>query len=169
MGFQFAETMAGTVAWDAAIVPWGAKRYPLRLDIEVRAESMQQHLVDGKTTVRGTLHAPPLAEGADVSGVITIRPIGQRIIRYELSFVGGDGKHYELVGQKDIRWLSLRTFTQLPAEILDDHHRRIGTCETAFDLKNDWWSFLRSFRLRRSGSAGESRGGAASAASGRTA
>ena len=57
------------------------------------------------------------------------------------------GKHYELVGQKDIRWLRpLRTFTYLPAEILDGEHRRVATCETAFDLKHDLWSFLRSFR-----------------------
>ena len=79
--------------------------------------------------------------------MITIRPLGQRIIRYELSFVGDDGKTYELVGQKDIRWLApLRTFTHLPAEILDEEHRRVGTCQTTFDLKHEWWRFVRSFR-----------------------
>jgi hypothetical protein len=143
MGFQFAETMTGTVEWEAR----PGARQPIRFSITATASSTRQHLADGRAEVRGTLHAPPIAEGVDVEGVITIRPVGQRIIRYELAFVGDDGKHYELVGQKDIRWRSpLKTFTHLPAEILDEEHRRVATCEIAFDLKKDGWSFLRSFR-----------------------
>jgi hypothetical protein len=143
MGFQFAETMAGTVEWDAQ----PGARHPFRFEIAAHADSTRQHLSDGKAAVHGKLYAPPIAEGVDVEGVLTIRPVGQRIIRYELAFVGSDGKRYELVGQKDIRWRApLKTFTHLPAEILDEEHRRIGTCETTFDLKKDLWSFLRSFR-----------------------
>lgn len=146
MGFQFAETMAGTIEWDAA----PGVRHPFRFEITAEAESTRRHLTDGRANVRGVLYAPPIAEGVDVEGVLTIRPIGQRIIRYELSFVGDDGKPYELVGQKDIRWLSpLETFTHLPAEILDEDHRRVATCDTHFDLKRDGWSFLRSFRPLR--------------------
>jgi hypothetical protein len=143
MGFQFAETMAGTVEWDAQ----PGTRLPFRFEITAQADSVRGHLADGKVAVHGTLHAPPIAEGVDVEGVLTIRPVGQRIIRYELAFVGDDGKRYEMVGQKDIRWRSpLKTFTHLPAEILDEEHRRVATCETTFDLQKDWWSFLRSFR-----------------------
>jgi hypothetical protein len=143
MGFQFTETMTGTVEWD---VQPGA-RHPFRFELEARAVSTRQHLADGKAAVRGTIHAPPIAHGAEVEGIVTIRPIGQRIIRYELSFGGSGGKRYQMVGQKDIRWRSpFRTLTYLPAEIFDEEHRRIGTCETTFDLKHDWRSFLRSFR-----------------------
>ena len=79
--------------------------------------------------------------------MITIRPLGQRIIRYELAFIGDDGKPYELVGQKDISWSSpLRTFTYLPAEILDEDHRRVATARPPSTSQHDWWSFLRSFR-----------------------
>jgi len=146
MGFQFAETMAGTIEWDAQ----PGQRHPCRFEITAQAGSARQHLADGRAAVRGTLHAPPIAQGVDVEGIITIRPVGQRIIRYELAFVGDDGKHYELVGQKDIRWRSpLKTFTHLPAEILDEEHRRIATCEIDFDVKKDGWSFLRSFRPLR--------------------
>ena len=76
------------------------------------------------------------------SGTITIRPIGQRIIRYELMFVGDDGKtlrarrpegHSLAVAVQDLH--------QLPAEILDEDHRRVGTCLTSFDLRHDGWSF----------------------------
>ena len=142
MGFQFAETMAGTVEWEAK----RGTRHPFRFDITAQADSTRRHFGDGRAVVRGLLHAPPIAEGVDLDGVIIIRPIGQRIIRYELAFVGGDRRRYEMIGQKDIRWRSpLKTFTYLPAEILDDEHRRVATCELSFDLK-DTWSFLRSFR-----------------------
>jgi hypothetical protein len=143
MGFEFAETMAGTLELDTK----PGERHPFRFEVKAYADSIKQHLRDGKAELAGTIYAPPIAEGAPLTGVITIRPLGQRIIRYELSFVGDDGRAYELVGQKDIRWTSpLRTFTVLPAEILDEEHRRIATCQTSFDLKNHGLSFLRSFR-----------------------
>ena len=143
MGFTFAETMAGTLEMDHEP---GVRR-PFKFEVTAHADSIRRHVSDGKAQLRGVVHAPPIAEAADAEGVITIRPLGQRIIRYELSFVGDDGKSYELVGQKDISWRSpLKTFTELPAEILDEEHRRVGTSRTTFDVKNDLWSFLRSFR-----------------------
>jgi hypothetical protein len=143
MGFQFAETMQGTVEWDAQP---GAK-HPFSFDVTAEADSTRDHLRDGKATLRGTVHAPPLTRAAAADGVITIRPLGARIIRYELRFTGDDGKPYELVGQKAIRWrMPIHSFTHLPADILDADHRRIGTCETHFDLRRDGWSFLRSFK-----------------------
>lgn len=142
MGFEFAETMAGTLELDGT-----PGTHPFRFEITAFAESTRQHLVDGKADVSGVIYAPPIVEGAPVSGVITIRPVGQRIIRYELAFVGDDGRGYELTGQKDIKWTSpLRTFTELPAEIRDDSGRLVAKCKTRFDLKNHGWSFLRSFR-----------------------
>ncbi len=144
MGFQFAETMAGTVEWD---VEPGVK-HPFSFEVTAEAESTRAHLRDGKAVLRGVVHAPPLAQSGSAGGIITIRPLGQRIIRYELQFAGDDGKTYELRGQKDIRWSTLLySFTHLPADILDDAHRRIGTCATQFDLQRDGWRFLRSFRL----------------------
>jgi hypothetical protein len=143
MGFQFAETMTGTFELDAA----PGVQHPFKFEVTVHAESTRKHLADGKAQVRGMVYAAPIAAAADFEGVMTIRPLGQRIIRYEMSFVGDDGKPYEMVGQKDIDWRApLRTFTTLPAEILDEDHRRVATCKTLFDAKNDLWSFLRSFR-----------------------
>ena len=143
MGFEFAETMSGTVEWDRE----PGVRHPFRFRITAHADSVRRHLGDGKAAVRGIIDAPPIAQGAPVEGVITIRPVGQRIIRYELAFRGDDGRQYQVIGQKDIRWLSpVKTFTHLPAEILDDQHRRVATCDTAFDAKRDLWSFVRSFR-----------------------
>lgn len=143
MGFQFAETMAGSIEWDDR----PGERQPFRFVVTAHADSTRQHLRDGKAALRGQIFAPPIANGADVEGTITIRPVNQRIIRYELSFVGDDGRPYELVGQKDIRWRSPRkSLTYLPADLLDAEHRRVATVETTFDLARDLWSFVRSFR-----------------------
>lgn len=143
MGFEFSETMAGTFELDAA----PGTQHPLRFEIQVHAESTREHLKTGRARITGTIHAPPLATSADADGTIIIRPLGQRIIRYELSFVGDDGKQYELVGQKDIQLRRLlHTWTTLPMEILDEEHKRVATCLTRFDYQKDWWSFLRSFR-----------------------
>jgi hypothetical protein len=143
MGFSFAETMSGTVEWDAE----PGKKHPFRFEVKAHADSTRDHLATGKARLSGIVHAPPHAHGVEAEGTITIRPVGQRIIRYELSFIADDGKRYEVVGQKDISWRRpLETFTTLPCEIIDEDHRRVGTCMTTFDYKNDWWSFLRSFR-----------------------
>ena len=143
MGFQFSETMSGTVEWHNE----PGKRHPFRFDVTAYAESTRDHLATGQASLQGTVFAAPLTRSADAHGTITIRPLGQKIIRYELAFTGDDGKLYEIVGQKDIRWLKpLSTFTTLPAEIHDEAHRPVGTCLTSFDLRRDWWKFLRSFR-----------------------
>jgi len=143
MGFEFAETMSGTVEWDAE----PGKKHPFKFEIRAHADSTREHFANGRMNLRGIISAPPTATNADAEGTIVIRPVGQRIIRYELSFLGDDGKRYEMVGQKDIRWLRpLETFSRLPAEILDEDHRRVATCLTRFDYRSDLWSFLRSFR-----------------------
>ena len=143
MGFEFAETMSGTAEW---VVDPG-KRHPFRFEITAHAESTRRHLANGRASIHGLVYAPPMVDAADAEGTITIRPLGQRIIRYELSFVAHDGKTYEVVGQKDIRWTNpLETFTTLPVEILDENRRRVGTALTRFDLRRDGWRWLRSFR-----------------------
>ena len=143
MGFSFAETMSGTVEWDKD----PGKQHPFSFEITAEAASTRGHLRDGKAKLRGVVHAPPLARAADAEGTITIRPVGQRIIRYELAFTGDDGRRYEVVGQKDIQYRRLlATWTTLPLEILDAEHRRVATCLTRFDLRRQGLSFLKSFR-----------------------
>jgi hypothetical protein len=144
MGFEFSETMAGTVEWDSD----PGKRHPFRFDITAHANSMRHHLATGLAEVRGTVYAPPHTRSAPAEGTITIRLIGEKVIRYALTFAGDDGHTYELRGQKDISYLRpFATFTTLPAEILDETtHKKVGTCLTYFDLRRHWWSFLRSFR-----------------------
>jgi hypothetical protein len=143
MGFEFAETMAGTMELDRE----PGKQHPFSFEITAHADSTREHMKTGVAKVTGIVHAPPLADSADADGTLTIRPVGQKIIRYELSFLADDGKRYEIVGQKDIRYRRLiESWTTLPLEIIDEDHRRVATCLTRFDYRNDFWSFLRSFR-----------------------
>lgn len=143
MGFAFAETMSGTLELDKEP---GIQR-PLRFDIKIHAASTRDHIATGRAKVVGIVSAPPITNKTGIEGSILIRPLGQRVIRYELTFVGDDGKRYELVGQKDIKLRRLvQTWTTLPMEILDDQDRRVATCLTRFDYQKDGWSFLRSFR-----------------------
>ncbi|MCX5741264.1 MAG: hypothetical protein NT062_02055 [Proteobacteria bacterium] len=146
MGFQFAETMAGTIEWDSE----PGKRHPFRFEVTATAASTRAHLASGKAALRGRLFAPPRATGVPTEGEITIRLFGDKIIRYELAFAGDDGTAYEMRGEKTIRWLAPRaSFTSLPTAIFDvsgGGERHVATCETRFDLRT-LWPFLRSFKL----------------------
>lgn len=142
MGFAFAETMEGTVEWDSE----PKRSFPFKFEIAAAAESTVDHLKDGYVRVRGVLTAAPRADSVDCEGHMIIRPVGQKIVRYELAFVGDDGMSYEAVGQKDIRYRALLySWTHLPLDILDDQHRRVGRASTIFDVKRDGWSFVRSW------------------------
>lgn len=135
--------MSGTAEWNRQ----PGKRHPFRFDVTAHATSALSYLSSGVARLEGTVFAPPLTRAAKADGTITIRPLGDKFIRYELAFTADDGKRYAIVGQKDIRWLQpLATFTTLPAEIYDRDEQKIGTCMTTFDLRRDWWKFVRSFR-----------------------
>lgn len=142
MGFRFSETMSGTAEWERQ----PGKRHPFRFDLTARA-SARQYLRTGIAHLEGTVFAPPLTRAAKAEGTITIRPLGKKLIRYELAFAADDGKQYRLIGQKDIEWLRpLVTFTTLPAEIYDDNQHKIGSCLVKFNLRHDLWPLVRSFR-----------------------
>ncbi len=143
-GFCFDETMAGTMER----VDRPGQALPFSFTVHAHAASMMSWLRDGKAKLTGTVEAPGLAAAAPVvKGVITLRPVLQRIVKYELAFLGDDGKRYRFVGQKDIRWLdALRTWTTLPGEISDDAGRLVARCQTRFDYKSDWMQFASSFR-----------------------
>ncbi len=123
MGFEFSETMAGTVEWDAE----PGTRHPFRFDVTAHAESTRAHLADGRASLRGTVYAPPMTRAAPAEGTITIRPIGQRIIRYELGSPGDDGQALRAGRPEGHPFLRpFASFTDLPAEILDDAHRQVA-------------------------------------------
>jgi len=144
MGFAFDETMAGTLGR----VDSPDEHYPFRFRIAVRADSVLDHLRTGRAEITGEVEAPPLTRfSAPLHGELTIRPVLRRMIRYQFDFAGDDGHTYTFTGQKDIRWTDLvRTWTNMPGEIHDERGHLVATCEARFDLKEDWLSFISSFR-----------------------
>lgn len=134
--------MSGTAEWERQ----PGKRHPFRFDVTARA-STRDYVRTGTAHLEGTVFAPPLTRAAKAEGTITIRPLGQKLIRYDLTFTADDGVRYQLIGQKDIEWLRpLITFTTLPADIYDDRQCKVGSCTVKFDLRHDLWPLVRSFR-----------------------
>ena len=145
LGFEFRESMTGT--WTAAGKP-GDER-PVRVTLHAVADDALAHLKDGLTQVVGTIEIAGLAEEAAVGGVLEIALLRKRIIRYDLGFVGDDGKPYRLQGQKDIRLADLPgTMTTLPAEIRDAGGQTVGKALVRFDLRSDLLTFLASWKPR---------------------
>ena len=138
-GFHFHETMQGTYTRD------GVER-PMKFSLEARADSWLQHLRDRKAHINGTIDAEGLASARAIDGELTIDPLIRRLIRYEFSFTGDDGKAYRFAGQKDVSILDLaNSMTTLPAEIFDGD-KAIANALLKFD-KKDLPSFLASWRL----------------------
>lgn len=142
-GFRFAETMSGTFA--TVDEPDNHRRFSF--SVEARADSVLRHLRDGKTSMRGTLEADGLADCVPIEGTLTLAPLTKKIIRYEFSFTGDDGRPYRFEGQKNIRFTDLRnSFTTLPGTIVNAAGDTVATAATRFDLKADLFQFLASWR-----------------------
>lgn len=139
MGYAFDETMSGTMTLAAD----PATRHPIEFRANVRVP-----WIGGAGTMTGTIDAGPLVKGAPFDGKMILRPFLGRVIRYELGFVGRDGKRYALAGQKDIRWLDARrTWTELPAELTDESGQVLGTAALRMNIARDWLAFGSSFRI----------------------
>ncbi|WP_428265483.1 hypothetical protein [Haliangium sp.] len=146
-GFQFDETMSGSYTR----VDGPGEPRPLSFTAHVVADSVVQHMRDGRARITGTIDAEGLATSAPIEGTMVLRPLPpQNKIGYDFRFTGDDGRPYVLRGQKDISLFALRrTLTELPAEILSAGGALVATTLVRFDLA-DLRSFLRSWRLRRS-------------------
>ena len=142
-GFQFQESMSGTYTLT------GAADAPRRISFtsRVTAPDALRHLRDGMADLSGTLDMEGFADDVPLAGTIEISPLRKRLIRYEFSFVGNDGRPYRFAGQKDIRLLDLvGSFTNLPASLYDQAGKEIGQVRVKFDLSSDLLPMLVSFR-----------------------
>lgn len=141
-GFTFSETMSGT--WQPVD---GSPPQAMEFQVRAHAPVLSQYLRDGLAELEGTVFAEGLADSVPATGTLTIRPMRERIIRYQLAFQGDDGEHYQLIGQKDLRLRRpVSSLTTLPAEILDEMGTRVGTCVVRFSLRQ-LGPFLTSWRL----------------------
>ena len=142
-GFQFQETMSGTYTLT------GAADSPRRISFKSRvtAPDALRHLRDGMAELEGTLEMEGFADDVPLAGTIEISPLRKRLIRYEFSFVGNDGRPYRFAGQKDLKLFDLiGSWTNLPASLFDQAGKEVGQVRVKFDLLNDLLPMLVSFR-----------------------
>jgi hypothetical protein len=140
MAVAFEETMQGWMTLAGA-----TERHELSFTIHARNPSAMDHFRTGHVDVTGVIRAAPLVERAVVTGSLLIRPVGQRLLGYQLNFANADGNPLRFAGKKQIAWSSpVRSWTTLPFQILAND-KEVASGVVVFDIKRDWWSFSRSF------------------------
>ena len=145
IGFGFHENMSGT--YTRLGVGGKDPQGSFKFSGQVKAASALRHLRDNMATLDGTLDMEGFAEDVPIKGTVEIAPFTKRIIRYEFSFLGDDGKPYRFAGQKDIRFSALRsTFTTLVGAVLDASGQEVARATAKFDLDADLLPFLLSWK-----------------------
>jgi len=119
------------------------------VDVTLEARTGDLRDIPGDRTfrLRGTVHVEGLATRAEAEGTLVFK-LTERRLPYRMRFRGDDGRAFELSGQKE--WLPvapLESVTTLPATLYDEAGQEIGRATLRFDLRQEWWPFLRSFRL----------------------
>ncbi len=137
-GFRFAETMSGTATMNG-------KQHDMVFRLSAEAPSLIDYVRDGRTHIAGTITIDGVASDAPLRGELWIH-LMQRVIRYEFSFRGTEGKMLMFTGQKDLQVLHpMKTLKNLPGDIRDDHGKEVAHTKLRFRTR-DLPSFLYSFR-----------------------
>jgi hypothetical protein len=143
-GFSFRETMSGSY-WrlDAPI-----DERAIAFTIEARAADLRRFVRDKTWRITGTIDAEGLATARPLEGTLVFNLIDQRRLPYRFTFVGDDGRGYELSGQKEYSGLSpLESLTLLPASLYDAEGEELARATLRFDARSDLGRWLKSFRL----------------------
>src|SRR5262245_24397014 len=88
---------------------------PARFDCVAEAPRAVRYLRDGEMHLSGTVRIEGLAGLAPCEGSLAALLPVRRRLRYQLRFLGDDGRAYSLEGEKRVRYLDfVRTMTRLP-------------------------------------------------------
>ncbi len=143
MGVEFRETMAGSYRLHEG----AGGELPLQFTLRAFSRRMSSFLRVPLAEVEGEFHAEGFADHAPTRGTLALDLLRDRTLKYDLRFPGNDGRSYRFKGQKTVSLRRLvATMTELPAVLLDDQGREIGSALVRFDAQQDLPSFLRSFR-----------------------
>lgn len=144
IGFRFRETMAGS--FYTLAVPTDERE--MSFSITAHAETIRGFMRDQKAQIEGVISAEGFCDHRPLRGTVTIRPFKERRLSYDFFFGADDGQKYHFVGEKDIVPVApIHSMTVLPAHIYDATDEEVARATVRFDLRNDLWSFLRSYRL----------------------
>ena len=113
-GFKYQETMSGTYHLIAR--PEEERRISFTANAAV--DNVVKYLRDMTATLEGTLEMEGFADHVPIEGTLEINPLFGRVLRYQFTFTGNDGKSYRFSGQKDLRLFDLAaSATTLPVEL----------------------------------------------------
>jgi UDP-glucose 4-epimerase len=147
MGFRFTETMAGEVRLRDDAVRAGPGR-PFVFTVTARARRIERFLRTWETDLDGVLRWPGVADGAAVRGTLWMPLLSRRVLVYDFSFRGDDGRRLRFVGRKDVRLSRLlATMTRLPGRVLDDEDNEVARGVARFDLGRELLPMVRSFGI----------------------
>lgn len=144
MGVEFRETMAGSYHLQTQTT----EERPLSFTIRAVSRRLTSFLRIPLTEIEGEMHAEGFADHMPARGTLALDLLRDGTLKYDLRFPGNDGKSYRFKGQKEVSLRHLvATMTELPARLLDEQDREVGSAFVRFDIQQDLLSFLRSFRL----------------------
>jgi len=145
LGCSFRETMSGSY-W---LLDAPTEERAIAFDIEASARDVRALARDKTWLTTGTIEVERLASAKPLQGKIAFRLFDERRISHRLEFVGDDGSRYQLIGQLEFSGLSpVDSLTLLVASLCDDQDEEIGRATLRLDLRADWMSWIKSFRLR---------------------
>jgi hypothetical protein len=143
-GVSYRETLTGRYWW----LEEPTDELAMAFTIEVAAPSIVEFVRVKTCSATGTIDAERLASGRELHGTVWYR-LAERCIAYRLAFLGDDGRRYELCGQREWSGLSpIDSLTRLPASLYGPTGREEARATLRFDLRTDWASWARSWRLR---------------------
>lgn len=144
-GFLFRETMSGSYH----LLDSPTEERAIEFTIAVKARDLRRFARDKVWQIDGEVDLEGFAARRKLEGTLGFKLLDERRLPYRFTFTGDDGKRYEFRGQKD--WSPIApvdSMTVLPASIYDDGGKEVGRATLRFDLRNDFVSWLRSFRLK---------------------
>jgi len=145
-GFEFHETMSGSIRLDAS----PDRERAISFTVGGRVDQLSRFLRDRKAAIQGAMEIEGLASHSAARGTMLMDPILGKQVGYELEFKDDQGKSLRLTGRKSVEFLRLmETMTTLPADLVDEEGRRVGHAVLRFDVRSDLVRFLRSFRPLR--------------------
>lgn len=143
-GFLFRETMSGSYH----LLAHPTEERAIEFTIAVRASDIRRFAKDKTWAIDGEVELEGFASKRPLEGTLGFKLLDERRLPYRFTFVGDDGKRYELRGQKDFSPLApVDSMTVLPASIYDAAGDEVGRATLRFDVRNDFGRWLRSFRV----------------------
>lgn len=146
---SFSETLHGTLTTGET----QTEERPISMTLTMSAPRVQVSNVDNLWNLDGTLTVAELATNVQIEGTLTGSLWRKSNLVYELGFIGDDSRAYRLEGTKKLRLRNpLKTSTHMDFRIWDDSGKQVGVGTMVFDLRSDFFWFLRSFGIERGGS-----------------